>query len=156
LQQAERVDSAMSEICPPFIADHGRRSGSSSLALATKGNARGIGSGRNSNPRISELVSASPNPVNTKTTTTLFFRPSSCLCRHLRKPAHSLQPVISISHPKRPDECVERKAQIAEIARRPQRRVFVDAPPPSMFIVGIEDCPLLIIPRPAKPEQPPS
>jgi hypothetical protein len=44
-----------------------------SPAVATNGNARGIGSGRNSNPRISELVPASPNPVNTKTTTTTFF-----------------------------------------------------------------------------------
>ena len=51
---------------------------------------------------------------------TSFFRPSSCSCGHLRNSAHSLQPVISISHPKRPDQRVEREAQIAEIADRPQ------------------------------------
>jgi hypothetical protein len=38
-----------------------------------KQNARGIGSGRNSNPRISELVSASPNPVNKKNDDDLIF-----------------------------------------------------------------------------------
>jgi len=48
-----------------------------------------------------------------------FFRPSSCLCGHLRNPAHSLRPVISIPHPKCPDQRVEREAQIAEIAGRP-------------------------------------
>jgi hypothetical protein len=58
---------------------------------------------------------------------TSFFWPPSCLCGHLRNPSHSLQPVISISHPKRPDQRIEREAQIAEIAGRPQRRVFVDA-----------------------------
>ena len=65
---------------------------------ATKGNARGISSGRNSNPRISDLISASPNPVNTKTTTTSFFRPSSCragICVTLRIPfSPSSQPRI--------------------------------------------------------------
>ena len=76
-------------------------------ARPQKGNARGISSGRDSNPRISELVSASRNPVNTKTTTTSFFRPSSCRCGHPRNPARFLQPVISISHPKRPDQRVE-------------------------------------------------
>jgi hypothetical protein len=85
-----------------------------------------------------------------------FSSRQSCLCGHLSSPAHSLQPIISISHPKRSDQRVECEAQIAEIAGRPQRRVLVDAPLPSMFIVGIEDCPPLIIPRPAKPEQPPS
>jgi hypothetical protein len=47
--------------------------------------------------------------------------------RHLRNPAHSLRPIISVSHPKSPHQRVEREAQIAEIARRPQRRVLVDA-----------------------------
>jgi hypothetical protein len=56
-----------------------------------------------------------------------FSRPSSWRYVHRRNPAHSLQFVISISHPKRPNQRVEREAQIAEIARRPQRRVFVDA-----------------------------
>ena len=91
---------------------------------STKGNARGISSGRNSKLWISELVSASPNPVNTKTTTTLFFRPSSCIRVSLRIP---FGPSSHISHPKRPDQRVERKAQIAEIASWPQRRVLVDA-----------------------------
>jgi hypothetical protein len=49
------------------------------------------------------------------------------LCGHVRNPAHSPQPVISISHLKRPNQRVEREAQIAEIADRPQRRVLVDA-----------------------------
>ena len=35
--------------------------------------------------------------------------------------------MASASHPKRPDQRVKHDAQIAEIAGRPQRRVFVDA-----------------------------
>jgi hypothetical protein len=49
------------------VADRGRRS-AASLARPQKGNARGVSSGRNSNPRVSELVCASLNPVNTKET----------------------------------------------------------------------------------------
>ena len=94
------------------MADRGRRS-AASLALAPKkGNARGIGSGRNSNARISELVPASPSPVNTKTTTTSFFRSSSCRCGHLRIPAYSLRPVISISHPKRPSRNFQQRLSL--------------------------------------------
>jgi hypothetical protein len=108
------------------MADRGRRSGAS-FGRAPKGNARGIAPGaipilefRNSYPRRRI-------PSTQKRQRPHFFWQSSCMCGHARNPAHSLRLVISTSHPKRPDQRVEREAQIAEIADRPQRRVLVDA-----------------------------
>jgi len=62
-----------------------------------------------------------------KTTTSSFSWPSSCPCGQLCNPAHSLRRLISIPHPKRPDQRVESEAQIPDIAGRPWRRVFVGA-----------------------------